>query len=190
MPYVIAAPEMLTAAATDLAGIESALSAAHSAAATRITAVPAAAEDEVSVAIASLFSSNGQEFQALSAQAKAFQAQFVQALSKAGGTYTAAEAANASLVSAPGLAASSSAPAAPLFPSLPSLSSVINGFVNWLNGAVNSIIKYVNQAINWLISFVNQAINAVTSFVNQALKSLNSFINSVLGSIRGIFPIL
>jgi hypothetical protein len=48
MSYVVAAPEMMTSAASDLARIESALSAAHAAAATQTTAVLAAAEDEVS----------------------------------------------------------------------------------------------------------------------------------------------
>jgi triacylglycerol lipase len=56
----------------------------------------AAAGDEVSAAIASLFSSRGTAFQALSAQAAAFHAQFVQALNAAGSAYTDAEAASAS----------------------------------------------------------------------------------------------
>ena len=45
--------------------------------------------------MASLFAGHGQAFQALSAQAAAFNAQFVRALNAAGGAYTAAEAANA-----------------------------------------------------------------------------------------------
>ena len=79
MSYVIAAPEMLAAVAADAAGIGSSLSAANSVAAARTTAVMAAAEDEVSAAIAELFSGHGQRFQALSAQAAAFHNQFVQA---------------------------------------------------------------------------------------------------------------
>ena len=95
MSYVIAAPEFVTAAATDLANIGSTLNAAN-AAASSTTGVLAAAEDEVSAAIAALFSSHGRGFQALSAQAAAFHDQFVQALSEAGSAYAAAEAANAS----------------------------------------------------------------------------------------------
>ena len=94
MSYVISAPEMMTSAATDLAGIESALSAAHAAAATRTTGLLAAAADEVSEAIAALFSAHGQEFQALGAQAAAFQDQFVQSLTASAGSYAHAEAAN------------------------------------------------------------------------------------------------
>ena len=77
MSYVIAATDMLATAAADVAGIGSSLSAANSVAAAPTTAVVAAAEDEVSAAIASLFSSHGQAFQTLSAQAGAFHAQFV-----------------------------------------------------------------------------------------------------------------
>jgi hypothetical protein len=68
MSYVIAAPEMMTAAAADLATIGSDLSAAHTAAASRTTAVLAAAEDEVSAAIAAVFSEHGQGFAALGAR--------------------------------------------------------------------------------------------------------------------------
>ena len=87
---------MMASAPADLAGIESALSAAHAAAATSTTQLLAAGADEVSAAIAGLFSSHGQDFQALSAQASAFHGQFVRALSAAGGAYSLAEAANAS----------------------------------------------------------------------------------------------
>ena len=96
MSYVVAVPELVASAASDLAGIGSGLTAAHAAAAAPTTAVVAAAGDEVSAAIASLFSGHGQAFQSLSAQAAAFHSQFVQALSGAGGAYSAAEAANAS----------------------------------------------------------------------------------------------
>ena len=98
MSYVIAAPEIMTSAATDLATIGSTLSAAHAAAAAPTTGVLVAAEDEVSAAIAAVFSAHGQGFQALSAQAAAFHAQFVHALSAAGAGYAATEASNVSLL--------------------------------------------------------------------------------------------
>ena len=74
---MIATPEFVTAASTDLANIGSTLSAANAAAATQTTGVLAAAEDEVSAAISSLFCGYAQEFQAQGAQAAAFHAQFV-----------------------------------------------------------------------------------------------------------------
>ena len=95
MLYVVAVPEMLASAATDLERIGSSLSAANVAAAAPTTAVVAAAGDEVSAAIASLFSSHAREFQALSAQAAVFHSQFAHALTGAGGSYAVAEAANA-----------------------------------------------------------------------------------------------
>src|SRR5215472_2027170 len=94
MSFVIAAPELMTSATTDLSNIGSALSAARAAAATSTTGVLTAAEDEVSAAIASLFSAHGQGFQALGAQAAAFHEQFVQALTAGAGSYAGAETAN------------------------------------------------------------------------------------------------
>jgi hypothetical protein len=100
MSSVIAAPRLITAAATDLRNIRSSLSATNAAAAPPTTGILAAAEDEVSAAVASLFSGHGQAFQALSARAAAFHNQFVQALNGAEGAYAAAEAANASPLAA------------------------------------------------------------------------------------------
>jgi hypothetical protein len=96
--YVIAAPELITSAATNLATIGSDLSAAHAAAAAPTTGMLVAAEDEVSAAIAAVFSAHGQDFQALSAQAAAFHNQFVEALNSAGSAYAVTEASNVSLL--------------------------------------------------------------------------------------------
>ena len=95
MSYVIAAPDMLAASAADVAGIGSSLSEANTAAAASTTRVIAAAEDEVSAAIASLFSGHAQAFHALSAQAADFHSQFVQALNAGARAYASSEAANA-----------------------------------------------------------------------------------------------
>lgn len=83
MEYLIAAQDVLVAAAADLEGIGSALAAANRAAEAPTTGLLAAGADEVSAAIASLFSGNAQAYQALSAQAAAFHQQFVRALSSA-----------------------------------------------------------------------------------------------------------
>jgi len=55
----------------------------------------AAAQDEVSVAIASLFGNFGEQFQAVSAQAQAFHAQFVSVMNGSAAAYISTEAANA-----------------------------------------------------------------------------------------------
>lgn len=91
---LIAAPEALAAAAGELTGIGNALREAAAAAAPLTTDVLAAAGDEVSAAIASLFGSHAQEFQVLSAQTTLWQTQFARALSEASAAYAAAEAAN------------------------------------------------------------------------------------------------
>ena len=97
MSYVIAAPEMMATAATDLAGISATLSAAHLSAAVPTTAlVPAA--DEVSSGIAHLFSQYGADFQALAGKASAFHDQFVQNLSAGAGAYTSTEGVSASFL--------------------------------------------------------------------------------------------
>jgi hypothetical protein len=96
--FLSAAPELMSAAALDLQGVGSALSEAHAAAAGATTRVAAAAADEVSTAIASLFSAHAEEFQALGAQAAAFHDQFVRALSASAGSYAGAEGANATLL--------------------------------------------------------------------------------------------
>ncbi|ORW85412.1 lipase [Mycobacterium riyadhense] len=91
---------MMSAAAADVASIGSVVATASQGVAAATTGVFAAAADEISAAIAALFSAHGQGYQAFSAQAVSFHAQFVQALTGATGAYAAAEAANASLLEA------------------------------------------------------------------------------------------
>ncbi|MEK1139745.1 PE family protein, partial [Mycobacterium ulcerans] len=96
MSYVVASPEYVAAAASDLAGIGSALSTANAAAAAPTIEVLAAGADEVSAAIAAFFGAHAQAYQALSEQASAFHLQFVQAMTAGAGAYAGAEAVNAS----------------------------------------------------------------------------------------------
>jgi len=98
MSHVIAAPEIMTAAATDLATIGETLNAAHMTAAPPTLAVLPAAADEVSVSIAHLFSGYGQEYQKLAGQAAGFPERFVQQLTASVGAYAGAEAANTALL--------------------------------------------------------------------------------------------
>lgn len=95
MSYLVAVPDLLTMAAVEVAGIGSSMGAANLAAAMPTSSVLAAAADEVSTAIASLFSGHAQAYQAASVQAGAFHEQFVQALAASSGAYAAAEAASA-----------------------------------------------------------------------------------------------
>jgi hypothetical protein len=96
MSIVIAAPELINTAATDLANIGSHLSEAHMAAAASTTGVIPAAADEVSAGIAHLFSRYAGGYQALAGRAAAFHQQFMQNLTASARSYASAEAANAS----------------------------------------------------------------------------------------------
>ncbi|WP_263988525.1 PE family protein, partial [Mycobacterium conspicuum] len=95
MSFVVVAPDALAAAATDLENIGSALSAAHAAASAPTAGVLAAGADEVSAALASLFSGHARAYQALSTEAAAFHQQFVQSMTASGSMFASAEAANA-----------------------------------------------------------------------------------------------
>lgn len=94
--FVYAAPEELAAASSSLSSLESSIREAHAASAGLTTSIAAAAEDEVSAAVAKLFGGYAQQFQALGAQASLFHDQFVQALNGGGFLYAATEATSAS----------------------------------------------------------------------------------------------
>jgi hypothetical protein len=138
MSYVIAAPEMMTSAATDVATIGSTLSAANAAAAAPTTGIVVAAQDEVSAAIAQLFSGHGQAYQALSAQAAALHDQFIQALTAGAGSYVSAEAANAAAFTANPAASAAAAQVAPWQQSLYKLSSKLAALLG-LNPVTNPV---------------------------------------------------
>lgn len=95
MSYLFAAPELVEAAAQNLAGIRSAVGQATAAAAGPTTGVMAAGLDEVSAAVSQLFGSYGKEFQDLNAQAAAFHEEFVSLLNAGADAYASAEASGA-----------------------------------------------------------------------------------------------
>nr|WP_262491079.1 PE family protein [Mycobacterium simiae] len=96
MSFLIAAPDLMAAAATDLAGLGALLGEANAAAAAATTGLLAAGGDEVSAAIAAVFSGHAQAYQTLGVQASGFHHQFVAALSAGAQTYAVAESAAAS----------------------------------------------------------------------------------------------
>ncbi|MCV7146764.1 PE family protein [Mycobacterium riyadhense] len=93
MASVIASPEVVAGAAADLSALGSTISRASEAAAGVTTAVGSAAADEVSVAIAELFSQHARDYQVLAARAAEFHDEFAQLLAAAGNAYGEAEAA-------------------------------------------------------------------------------------------------
>lgn len=95
MSFVHLAPELITAAATDLANLGSTISEANTAAAALTTELVPAAQDEISAAIAGLFGRFAQEYQSLNAQAEVFHDRFVQAMTAGVEAYSATETGNA-----------------------------------------------------------------------------------------------
>lgn len=138
MSHVMASPDLIAAAAADVAAIGSTVDAAHMAASASTVAVVPAAADEVSAGIAQLFSGVGQEFHYLAGQAAAFHAQFVQHLTSGAGSYAAAEAASA----------------ASLAPSMGSYVDVINGFVGSIVNQLTSIYTTVTKALQQIMGVI------------------------------------
>src|SRR6202008_2499436 len=95
MSFVIATPEYLMAAASDLANIGSSINAANVIAALPTTEGVAAGADEVSASLAPRFGANAQGYQALGAQAAAFHSQFVKLMIAGVGLYASTEPASA-----------------------------------------------------------------------------------------------
>jgi hypothetical protein len=153
MPYVIAAPEMIAAAATDLATIGSTLSAAHTAAAPTLVVIPAAA-DEVSASVAHLFSQHAHDYQALAGQAAAFQDQFVQHLTAGAGSYAATEAANAAVLQ-------------PLTASAGSFASAIAT----LQGQILNLLNSANAALSPLINSLTTLLTKIALFASIIIVS-------------------
>ncbi|HME78624.1 MAG TPA: PE family protein [Mycobacterium sp.] len=95
MAFVSTQPEDLTAAAGNLQGIGSSVTAQNAAAAAPTTGVVPAAADEVSALTALQFAAHAQTYQAIRAQAAAIHDMFVTTLGNSAGSYAATEAANA-----------------------------------------------------------------------------------------------
>lgn len=91
MAYLVAEPQLLWGAAADMAELGSAIRAAN---------VAAAAADEVSTAIANLFSAHGRHYQAAAAQAVEFHDRFANSLAAACKAYASADTDNAAAMSA------------------------------------------------------------------------------------------
>lgn len=91
MAHLLTLPEVMAAAAGDVAEIRSAISSAGASAAGATTGMAAAAEDEVSAMTAALFGSYGRDFQSLLHQAGAFHERFAQLMAEAGNAYSQTE---------------------------------------------------------------------------------------------------
>lgn len=172
MSCVIAAPEIMTAAAADLETTGSDLSAAHAAAATSTTQVLPAAADEVSASIAHLFSQRARDYQALAGQAAASRHQFAQNLKASAASYASAEAANTALLQ-------------PLTATADSIGSAIGAFwdqlVNMFNAAVSQLTSFWGQFTTtlWQIFGLTLIVGVILTLVllSPIAVTLNAIIN-------------
>ena len=110
MSFVNTQPAAIAAAATQIEGIANSFAAESGGAATSTTDVLPAAADEVSVLQAGVFSTYGQLYQSVSAQAQAIHQQFVQLLNQSSGSYQDTEAANQAGAAANSLSNATSGP--------------------------------------------------------------------------------
>lgn len=94
MSFLLVSSELLATATTDLGNLGESLKSLNTAAAVPITGVAAPSIDEVSVAIAKLFSEQGQQYQAVARQITASYDQFVRNLAAGVNAYVTAETAN------------------------------------------------------------------------------------------------
>ncbi|HTX98119.1 MAG TPA: PE-PPE domain-containing protein [Mycobacterium sp.] len=94
MSFLITDPALMSASADELQAIGAALAASNTATAAPTTSVLPPAADSVSARTAALLDAHAQQYQAFSAQAEAFQNQFVQTLNAARNFYVETEASN------------------------------------------------------------------------------------------------
>ncbi len=140
MSHLVAAPEAMSAVATDIDGIGSALDAAHRSVAGPTSGLATAAGDEVSTAVAKLFAEFGQAYQAAVPQAARFHSEFTQALTAAGTAYAQAESTASNALGGAG--------AAPKL--MPMAATNVNAIV--MGGSGNPIpsMDFVNGLLNWV----------------------------------------
>src|SRR6201996_2064874 len=127
MAYVNTNSAAIAAAASQLEGVGHSFAAESSAAAAPTTALAPAASDEVSVLQAGVFSSYGQLYQTVSAEAQAIHQQFVNLLQSSSGSYSDTEAANQAAATASSLSGAAQ-------PAQGGLTGVINRLTSFLGG--------------------------------------------------------
>jgi hypothetical protein len=140
MSFVTTAPAAIAAAATSLEGVGTSFATESSAAAGSTTAISPAAADEVSVLQSGVFSSYGQLYQTVSAQAQAIHQQFVNALQQSSGSYQDTESANQAATAAQAASSGTSAAAKPAAVGpITSFISSITGFLT--TGPLSSVVN-------------------------------------------------
>ncbi|MEY8016528.1 PE family protein [Mycobacterium servetii] len=164
MSFVIATPDLVESAASELAGIRSSLAEATSTAAFPTTGIASAAQDEVSLAVASLFGNVGQEFQALSARAQVFHAQFVEMMNAGAGAYAAAETVNAGQTLLSG--------------------GIVGNIGGTLGGSLGGVEAAVGQFGASIVADLNGAVGAVQADISAVSSAILGAPASVTGALQ------
>jgi PE-PPE domain/PE family len=204
MAFVLAQPQVMAAAAADVSAVGTTIGEASADAAGRTTGVVAAAADEVSAAVADLFSAYGQEWRALIARAAAFHSEFARALAATGGAYANAETAGVAALAVTG--GSTPITAAPLgdppvtfvlggsgtpFPPPDFVANVVSKYVapNFPVGVVQALFmpagEYPDSGIKDLMQNISIArgVAALNNAIQQQLAAGNTV--NVLGYSQG-----
>lgn len=164
MSGVIAAPDLIAAAAADLSSIGSTLGAAQTVAAASTRTVLPAAADEVSANIALLFSAHAEDYQDVAGQAAAFHRHFVDQLTTSAGAYGSTETASAAALQ----------PTEAIAGSIPGAAAAVN--------PITALISAFNQIVNFLVNpigfILNPFFNAMASLIVRALVVIISAVLS------------
>jgi hypothetical protein len=174
MSFLVTTPEIVTAAAGNLAGMGSTLNQATAAAAGSTTSIATAAADEVSTAISRLFCTYGDQFQALSAQASAFHNEFVGLVSGGAAAYLNTEIANAQQ----GLAGAGAAAATD--PILGGLSAILGGGGGGGGGGIlggllsGSPLGSIFSGGQQIVSFFTTGAQQFNSYFTNGVQEFNS----------------
>src|SRR5271155_4079424 len=130
MSFVPPAPAAISAAATQLEGVGTSFATESAGAAGSTTAVAPAAADEVSILQSGVFSTYGQLYQTVRAQAQAVHQQFVNTLQQSSGSYQETEGANQAGAAASSLANRGTSAAAQ--PAQGTITDAINSLTSFL----------------------------------------------------------
>ncbi|OBJ10830.1 PE domain-containing protein [Mycobacterium sp. 1465703.0] len=156
MSYLTTMPEAIAAAAAQLEGIGNSFTAESSAASGSTTALAPAASDEVSALTAGIFSTYGQLYQSVSAEASAIHQQFASMLGTSSSSYSETEAANQVGTAASSLSGATSSAASSATSSSGGLAGLIEDLANFLGddsatGLSSSFSNILNiGAGNWM----------------------------------------
>jgi hypothetical protein len=137
MAFVNTQPAAIAAAATQLEGIGNSFAAESTGAATSTTDVVPAASDEVSILQAGVFSTYGQLYQSVSAQAQAIHQQFVQLLNQSSGSYQETESANQAGAAANSLSGATSGASSAAGTAATDPAETLAGWINSVSSALS-----------------------------------------------------